>query len=414
MRTCILALIAMTFAVTFMVVRANDDEEEQALSFEILRKQIFLFTLIATHSCCNKFPLHKLLALEIPSQGVFFAHVPAVQLPLLQAPKAPLDFGALITGVPFSVDRTSGLITQLLDLDREEAASYRFRVEARDPDLKGAQNTAFTTVLVTVDDVNDNAPEFYPDNSFHFNVSEDAKHGTVVGVVTAIDKDKVQDHITFRLESPNSHFSVDPRSGEVRVTSYSLDRETTASYQITLLATDGVHVATGLIVVTVLDVNDNRPKIDYPKAGERFAVSAKNRPGDTLFRMQTSDPDLGDNGTVRFTLQSPNLLVKELLHFDTVLGVCSLAQEWTLRTSVSLVLGAHDLGREKSLNTSRVVTLEWLDHPMDETLDEFENELAKLLVPVMAGTLVILTCVFVGLLLALRQAKRASAPKHIQ
>lgn len=74
---------------------------------------------------------------------------------------------------------------QIIDFDTSQKSTYSFTVNVRDPDPAHVDTAS---VVVTVYDVNDNAPVFSPTDFFR-NISESDAVGTSVVKVTATDKD---------------------------------------------------------------------------------------------------------------------------------------------------------------------------------------------------------------------------------
>ena len=74
----------------------------------------------------------------------------------------------------FVCDSTTGAISLTAELDRESVAEYRLIVSAVDRGVP--RMSASTEVVVTVSDVNDNAPEF-KHSSYSGAVNEDALPG---------------------------------------------------------------------------------------------------------------------------------------------------------------------------------------------------------------------------------------------
>lgn len=83
-------------------------------------------------------------------------------------------------------------------LDRETGGSQRYvRIIAFDHGV--IANTATATLVITVTDINDNAPRFV-ESSYFFYVSEGASLTTNIGNVTAVDADEEENAIVlFRL-----------------------------------------------------------------------------------------------------------------------------------------------------------------------------------------------------------------------
>jgi len=91
----------------------------------------------------------------------------------------------LISATVWDVD-AHGVVYAKASVDREQQSNYRFVVIAVDhgkPPLTGS-----TTVVVIIDDVNDETPVF-SHSAYSFSVDENLQGGTVVGTVTAEDKD---------------------------------------------------------------------------------------------------------------------------------------------------------------------------------------------------------------------------------
>lgn len=114
----------------------------------------------------------------------------------------------------FALDPLTGGLTTKTQLDRETISEYEIRVVARDQGVPPQSSTA--TVFLTVLDVNDNNPEFYPQKYF-VPVSEDTAPGTSVLKVTATDLDEGENAIiTYKLESGGDGlFTIDEWSGVV-------------------------------------------------------------------------------------------------------------------------------------------------------------------------------------------------------
>ncbi|XP_035771224.1 desmocollin-1-like [Neolamprologus brichardi] len=128
------------------------------------------------------------------------------------------------TGV-FSLDRDTGALLLLKALDREEFPEYDFVVRAFDKHTN-VQLGEELPLRVIVDDVNDNAPEFV--GPLQFTVPEHCSAGTVVGVVSATDRDEIgTDHvkIKYTLVSGSNMFTIHPETGVITTTTNTLDRE---------------------------------------------------------------------------------------------------------------------------------------------------------------------------------------------
>ncbi|KAG6924557.1 protocadherin gamma subfamily A, 12, partial [Chelydra serpentina] len=162
----------------------------------------------------------------------------------------------------FQVDSKTGEISTVGNLDYEEAASYEMEVQAKDVgDL-----SARSKVLVTVIDVNDNAPKITIASLFS-SVSEDSPPGTLIALLNIRDKDSgengevtcsIPGNLPFRLQkSFDNYYSL--------VTDRPLDRERVSDYNVTITARDrGTPnlASKTTILVKLSDINDNAPIFD--------------------------------------------------------------------------------------------------------------------------------------------------------
>ncbi|NXN93926.1 CAD23 protein, partial [Rhinopomastus cyanomelas] len=169
-----------------------------------------------------------------------------------------------------------------------------------------------STVPVTIEvfDENDNPPTFSKP-SYIITVMEDIMAGATVLFLNATDMDKSreygQESIIYSLEG-SSHFRINARSGEITTTSL-LDREAKSEYILIVRAVDGGvghHQKTGIAMVniTLLDINDNYPTWkDEPYFINLVEMTPPNSDVTTVVAV---DPDLGENGTVMYSIRPPN------------------------------------------------------------------------------------------------------------
>ncbi|KAM6933567.1 protocadherin Fat 3-like [Xenentodon cancila] len=195
----------------------------------------------------------------------------------------------------FELDRTSGAIRLMKELDYESQQFYNLTVKAKD---KGRPVSLLSVTFVEVEviDVNENlyAPYFS-----HFAltglVKENARIGSTLLQVSAHDDDVGRDgeiHYSIRDGSGLGRFSIDEETGVIYTTDM-LDRETKDSYWLTVYASDhGVipQFTTIEVFVQVEDVNDNAPLTSEP--AYRPSVP-ENSPRDvSVIQIQAQDPDV--------------------------------------------------------------------------------------------------------------------------
>uniref|UniRef100_A0ABD2XEJ9 Cadherin domain-containing protein n=1 Tax=Trichogramma kaykai TaxID=54128 RepID=A0ABD2XEJ9_9HYME len=136
----------------------------------------------------------------------------------------------------FSLDQLTGQLWTRQSLDREKIEDYRILVIARDQGQPPQSSTA--TVLLSLEDVNDNAPAFYP-TSYFFPIAQDVGRGASVGKVHASDPDaKENAQIRYVLESGgDGFFAVDERTGEIFLQN-SLKKSSKDIFQLVVSAKD--------------------------------------------------------------------------------------------------------------------------------------------------------------------------------
>ncbi|XP_075916787.1 protocadherin Fat 1-like [Petromyzon marinus] len=129
-----------------------------------------------------------------------------------------------------------------------------------------------------------------------------AETATVGSVVIALPTQSTAGSLLwFNITGGNveDRFYVTQHGGVVEL-AQPLDAEQRTSYELTIRLTDGTNAATTLVEVTVLDVNDNRPRFSR---GRYNATVAEDSPGAVVsLRMEATDADAGDAGQLSFSL----------------------------------------------------------------------------------------------------------------
>uniref|UniRef100_A0A8C7H808 FAT atypical cadherin 2 n=1 Tax=Oncorhynchus kisutch TaxID=8019 RepID=A0A8C7H808_ONCKI len=225
----------------------------------------------------------------------------------------------------FSIDSESGWITTLRETDCETTQHYSFTVVATD---HGGEVKLSSSVLVevTVTDENDNPPRFKED-VYHGSVMENTRPGDVIMSLTTVDMDVTKENrqITCYITDgdPLGQFSIVQEGEEWRlVLKESLDREAKDNYSLKIRVTDGRFEAPATVEVHVLDINDNSPLCEQLLYTE---VVMENSPSSMfILKVSASDPDIGTNGLVSYTLHGPNA---DKFHLDQKTGeLFTLAQ----------------------------------------------------------------------------------------
>ncbi|XP_063360334.1 cadherin-23 [Cydia amplana] len=212
-----------------------------------------------------------------------------------------------------------GVIRLTMQLDYERKSLYQLRVLAIDRANQGRVNTGTAAILVKVQDVEDQPPEFVVVSPVT-RISEDADVGTSVLQVLAIDGDRgINNRISYSIISGGEeHFDIDSSSGIVYTVSQ-LDREdprnSNGAYILEILATEESRMvspmpsATTEVTVIITDVNDETPRFRSDKyVGEVLENAQQNTPITFLQDAvpEVFDYDQGKNGTFELFLQGDN------------------------------------------------------------------------------------------------------------
>uniref|UniRef100_A0A9J7XP70 Protocadherin-16 n=1 Tax=Cyprinus carpio carpio TaxID=630221 RepID=A0A9J7XP70_CYPCA len=162
----------------------------------------------------------------------------------------------------FMVDPETGALRTSLPLDHESRPFFDLEIQAR-----SGSPPAFgeTRVRVTIADVNDNAPIFFPSSSESLLLPEATKMGTVVYRVQAEDRDSGPNgQLSFDLMSSQRTFGVERSSGEIRLIG-SLSYDSVPRYDLQVIAKDSGAPqlsATFSLVVHIQAEDDQGPVFD--------------------------------------------------------------------------------------------------------------------------------------------------------
>ena len=160
--------------------------------------------------------------------------------------------------------------------------------------------TRVPVVVAVADAAQQRAPPVFPAAGWSFRVAEDAPVGTPVGTAAALDLDGGP--LTYALTAGNTGgvFALDASSGMLTVAG-ALDYETTASYALTLTASDAHGgTATATVAISVTDVA-YAPR--FAAASLTFTVDETAAVGTAVGVVQALDPA---GGTVRYALTAGN------------------------------------------------------------------------------------------------------------
>uniref|UniRef100_A0A8C2DIR3 FAT atypical cadherin 3a n=1 Tax=Cyprinus carpio TaxID=7962 RepID=A0A8C2DIR3_CYPCA len=206
-------------------------------------------------------------------------------------------------GAYFTIDSSSGWISTLKGLDHEQNPAHSLTVWAFDLGDPASQSSS-TTITIAVSDSNDNIPQFLQPR-YYGSVRESVAPGEVVAVLNTRDNDSSPGNrqVTYHITGGNRGgvFALGLVQGEWKLyVKRPLDREEQERYLINVTATDGLHVSTATVEVTVIDTNDNSPVCE--PAVYSVSVSEDVAINKQILRVKATDADAGANAQIRFSL----------------------------------------------------------------------------------------------------------------
>ncbi|XP_031754620.1 protocadherin gamma-B1 isoform X10 [Xenopus tropicalis] len=204
----------------------------------------------------------------------------------------------------FSINQINGEIKTLQKLDFELTRNYEMSVQATD----GGGFVAHSKVLLEIIDENDNAPEITM-TSVSTPIPEDSEPGTVIALIKVHDHDSGENgeaecHL---LGSPPFQLVSTSSSYYRIITTSVLDREKVQLYNITILANDKGSPQLSSrksILLDISDVNDNPPV--FLKSRYIAYLPENNLPGASIYKVQASDSDIGENSKVIYSVFNTN------------------------------------------------------------------------------------------------------------
>ncbi|XP_028329696.1 protocadherin-7b isoform X3 [Gouania willdenowi] len=249
--------------------------------------------------------------------------------PILQLKAADADvgvngqieyvFGAATESVRrlLRLDESTGWLSVLHRIDREEVSQLRFTVMARDRGQPPKVDKA--TVVLNIKDENDNVPAieirkigriFLKDGVA--NVAEDVVVDTPIALVQVSDRDQGENGIVTCTVVGDVPFQLKPASemeGEQNKkkyflhTSATLDYEAIQEYNVVIVAVDSGSpslASNNSLIVKVGDTNDNPPIFSQNVVEVSFPEN--NAPGERVTTVNAIDADSGKNAEIAYSL----------------------------------------------------------------------------------------------------------------
>ncbi|XP_026214182.1 protocadherin gamma-A12-like [Anabas testudineus] len=262
----------------------------------------------------------------------------------------------------FILSVTSNKVELVLEntLDREKQKEMNLLLTALDG---GSPQRSGTVVIhVTVLDANDNAPVF-SQAVYKASLPENSPPDTIVITVIATDADEgLNGDVTYYFSHVSDYdlnlFTIDPKSGEIRVTDV-IDFEESSSFEMRVQAKDGLGLTSYCkVIIDVTDVNDNAPVIYLKSLNNPIPENVS--PGTEVGIINVQDRDSDSNRQVRCSIQQnvPFKLVPSIKNYYSLVTTGQLDRELVSDYNITII--ATDEG-SPPLSSSKTVQLSVAD-----------------------------------------------------
>ena len=248
-------------------------------------------------------------------------------------------------------------------LDREVlGSSLSFTVTATDGGVSPLRTNV--TIVIRLQDINDNAPEFVNPPP-EIEVAEGTAAQSIISTIQATDDDIGNNAVITFTITGSSLFDIDPSSGAIGLVGV-LDYELETEYEITITAAnpDGLS-SNHSIRVLVVDENDNSPVFSMDPYTANVTENSAN--GVLVVIVLAIDADSGMFGEVRYSIVSGN--IDDVFSINSSSGAIVVSGGIDRETldSYVLVVSAADLGTSKKRQiTSRMSTVSVRIRVIDE------------------------------------------------
>ena len=275
---------------------------------------------------------------------------------------------------PFTLDTESGVLTLDDELDREQLEKYRIVIDAVD----SCGRSATAIVIISVEDVNDNAPVISYTGRNRFQENNVVSQSNI-GFINVVDPDKGNNStvtLTLFQNVSNSLMSTDTFeiADEDQVKGLKLrqrlDRERVSEYHLVIVARD--HGTPALsssytFQISVMDSNDNPPV--FEPIPFTIPLEEGRPPNYEVVVLNATDQDIGPNALITYELPDANSTFpyQNLFRVENMTGRLLVAGDLDREqnASLSVLVIAHDnptnAMSDPQLSASIIVNITLLD-----------------------------------------------------
>ena len=282
-----------------------------------------------------------------------------------------------INSTVFAVDGNNGEVYTRQKLDYEAFSQYSINLTAA-LQVNSIRLSTSTLVIVSIMDVNDNAPVFtnLPNTTA---VSELSSNGSAVFQVEATDADSS----TLTYNTTDKHFDI-TSTGMVFVKG-DIDREKQDQYTLLISVEDGGGLREyALLTINISDINDNSPVLLTGNEECFVHERTENSPACNLF---FTDRDLAENASVRVTNITGggyNYSMENVQHNIITLVVVS-SVDYEANSNISIIVEFEDSGVIPNTNNKSLI-IQVIDEPDNVPMFNSSNQQFSLLTKVPNGS----------------------------
>ncbi|XP_046547222.1 protocadherin alpha-11-like [Haliotis rubra] len=317
-------------------------------------------------------------------------------------PGAKLQFSILTEGNRYSelfLINSAGILSVKSRINRETLCPFQITCKLQIEII--ARSTALDIfrnlkIEITVKDINDNAPKF-PVQSRKLEIPESSTIGSSFTLPGASDNDTdpnnslqsveiIPSNVPFRVEFTKN---LDGTSVVLIIVTEKLDRETTNTYNVKLMAEDGgvPPLSSSMdVLISITDVNDNSPVFSH----SIYNVTIKENTNLEMVILQVTanDEDEGENGNVFYRLSSHQAdEIHRYFAMDNMSGNMVLKQQLN-SGHIKVIIEASDRGTPPKISQAfvEVEILDTINNPPAITINILsETGTAKVLESVRIG-----------------------------
>ena len=252
-----------------------------------------------------------------------------------------------LQSLPFLVSQ-QGRISITEPLDRETRDTYVMTLSVSDSTV-----TIQTTMVVNVNDIDDNPPRFIQAPS-NIQIQENLGIDSDIAQYIATDDDiGANAAINYVITAGNSRlpFQIDAQTGVLRVND-SIDYEMQQSYTVTVTARNPNNLSSVISQTTTIEIvnlNDNRPQFSQNSYTQNLR---ENTPAnDLVVTVEATDADLGTFGDVTYTITEGNFQTSFRINSSSGAIVTTNPIDREVISSFSLRVEARDGGGRRRIAT---------------------------------------------------------------